>query len=157
MHVTPEEAAHRLAEIRRTQARAVGSRPWFPNWYTVGVAVFVTGIQFITEPGTPRAVLVIGAILLPAGLGALMAVFFHTRTAVPHRSLMDGKNWALFIGWLCAAIALCLTLALVLSFQGIPYARTYAGLAMTAFMAGTGPLVTRWITARMAAKLEGGL
>lgn len=156
MNLTPEEAAHSLAEIRQTQARAVRSRPWFANWYTTGVAVFVTGIQFVTEPGTPRAVAVIGAVLLSAGLGALIAVFVRTRPAVPHRSLMDTASMTIFATWLGAAVVLTLVLALILSAQEIAYARTYAGLAMTVFMAGTGPLVGRWITARMADKIMKG-
>lgn len=36
------------------------------------------------------------------------------------------------------------------------YAATYGCLAMTAFMAVTGPLVTRWISWRFAARVEGG-
>ncbi|MEO3810860.1 hypothetical protein ABGB17_17815 [Sphaerisporangium sp. B11E5] len=151
-YITPEDAARTLNEIRTSQARLIRSRPWFPAWYTTGVALYVTGIQFLTEPGTPVAATSTGIAVLTLALAALVLTFaFRTRHR-PHRALVTWKILAIFATWLATAIALCLVLALALS--DISYARTYAALAMTAYMTATGPLIARHITNRMAATIE---
>ncbi|MEZ0076738.1 hypothetical protein [Planotetraspora sp. GP83] len=155
--MNPEEAARSLSAIRRTQAKAVGSEPWFPTWYAAGVGVFVTGAQFITEPGTPVSVIVGGGLVLTAGLGALIGRLVTSRRMTAHRSLTSPAGMVVFALWLCAGIGLCLALALWLASAEIAYARTYAGLVMTAFMAATGPYVARWISRQMVLKIEKGV
>ncbi|GAA4565425.1 hypothetical protein [Planotetraspora kaengkrachanensis] len=151
-----DEAARSLATIRDTQTRAVRSQPWFPTWYVVGVALFVTGIQFVTEPGMPVAVGGVFGVLLVAALGALVGVFVKTRRMTAHRSLLSPGEFVLFGVWLAACVALCLVLALRLQAAEIAYARTYAALVMTVFMAATGPLVARGISRRIARNIERG-
>ncbi|MET8144657.1 hypothetical protein ABZU32_30510 [Sphaerisporangium sp. NPDC005288] len=154
--ITPEEAARTLREIRESQARVIRARPWFPPWYTTGVALFVTGMQVLTEPGTPGAVTATGIVVLTLALaGSVGAVVLFERQR-PHRSLITASALVSFMAWVAVCVGLCLAVALSLSGAGVPYARTYAGLAMTAFMAVTGPLVGRWITRRIAAAVEAG-
>ncbi|MFC7385862.1 hypothetical protein [Sphaerisporangium rhizosphaerae] len=154
--ISPEEAARTLREIRESQARMIRSRPWFPAWYTTGVALFVTGMQFLTEPGTPGAATAAGIVVLTLALtGSVGALVLFERQR-PHRSLVTGSILLWFMAWVAVCVGVCLAVALPLSGAGVPYARTYAGLAMTAFMAVTGPLVGRWITRRIAATVEAG-
>ncbi|WP_169948780.1 hypothetical protein [Microbispora sp. H11081] len=150
----PEEAARSLATIRQTQVKAVRSQPWFPAWYGVGVGLFVTGVQFVTEPGTPVPVTVITSVLLCAGLGALIAAFVRTRTMTTHRSLMRADAIAVFAVWLLLSIGICFAVAFRLSAAEVAYARTYAGLVMTAFQLVTGPLVGRWVSVLLARGIE---
>ncbi|MEV4455292.1 hypothetical protein [Microbispora sp. NPDC049633] len=152
--MNPEEAAQSLAAIRQTQAKAVRSQPWFPAWYAVGVGLFVTGVQFVTEPGTPVPVTVITGVLLCAGMGALIAVFIRTRTMTTHRSLMRADALAVFAVWLFVSIGICLAVAFRLSAAEVAYARTYGGLAMTGFQLVTGPFVGRWVSALLARGIE---
>ncbi|MDH2429829.1 hypothetical protein [Sphaerisporangium sp. TRM90804] len=154
--ITPEEAARSLAVMRASQARIIRGRPWFPGWYTTGVALHVTGIQFLTEPGTSRAVTVTGVIALTAALGGLVVALAVSRRQRPHRSLVTPGILAVFTAWVLLSMAVCWVLALGLTFAEVPYARTYAALAMTAFMAATGPIVARRITGHMAARIEAG-
>jgi hypothetical protein len=151
--MNPEEAAQNLATIRRTQAKAIGSEPWFPTWYAVGVGLYVTGIQCVTEQGTPVPVTVGGAVLLSAALGALIALLVKTRRITAHRSLLSSAVIA-FTTWLLVAIAITFVLALVFESREVAYGRTYAALVMTAWMAATGPFVARLISRRMARKIE---
>ncbi len=150
----PEEAAQSLATIRQTQVKAVRSRPWFPTWYVVAVGMFVTGVQFVTEPGTPVPVTVITGVLLFAGMGALIAVFVRTRAMTTHRSLIRMDAMALFALWLFLSIVICLAVAFRLDATEVAYARTYGGLAMTAFQLATGPFVGRRISALLARGIE---
>ncbi|GII57015.1 hypothetical protein Pth03_54040 [Planotetraspora thailandica] len=154
--MNPDEAARSLATIRETQTRAVTAQPWFPTWYVIGVSLFVTGMQAVTEPGTPVPLSAGLGIVLCAGLGALVAVLVKTRRMTAHRSLQSGGGFAVFGGWLVLCFCLCLALALRLDAAGISYARTYAALAMTAFIAATGPLVARRISRLIARKIEKG-
>ncbi|MGI5154691.1 hypothetical protein [Microbispora sp. CA-102843] len=154
--MNPEEAARSLATIRQTQAKAVRSRPWFPTWYVVAVGLFVTGVQFVTEPGTPVPVTVITGVLLAAGMGALIAVFVRTRAMTTHRSLMRVDAVAVFVLWLLLGIGMCLAVAFRLHAAEVAYARTYAGLVMTAFQLVTGPFVGRWVAALLARGIENG-
>ncbi|WP_248963679.1 hypothetical protein [Sphaerisporangium perillae] len=155
-YISPEDAAHSLHEIRAAQAKMVRARPWWPGWYTTGVALYVTGMQYCTEPGTTPAVQVTGITLLSLVLAGLVAAMALSSRQRPHRSLVTPAVLGAFGAWLLVGIALCMVLALALSGAGISYGRTYAGLAMTAYMAVTGPLVARWITRRMAATIERG-
>ncbi|MFC4587477.1 hypothetical protein [Sphaerisporangium corydalis] len=155
-YVTPEEAARSLREIRASQARVVRARPWFPNWYTTGVALVVTGVQFFTEPGTSGAVAVAGLTTLVLVLLGLVAAMVFGNRQRPHRSLVTVKALFVFLVWVWTSVGVCLVAAVALAGAGVPYARTYAGLAMTVLMASTGPVLGRWITRRMAAKIEAG-
>lgn len=153
-YITPEDAARTLREIRTSQARVIRSRPWFPAWYTTGVALYVTGVQFLTEPGTPMNTMTTGIAVLSAALLALVLTLAYRTRRRPHRTLVTPKILAVFAAWLVTAILLCLALALPLDAAGIPYARTYAALVMTVYMAATGSVVARHITDRMAAAIE---
>ncbi|WP_214412701.1 hypothetical protein [Sphaerisporangium fuscum] len=152
--LTPDEAARVLKEIRASQARVVGARPWWPGWYTTGVALYVTGVQFLTEPGTPAAVMAVGLTILTVLLTRLIVALVRGNRPQPHRSLVTAPVVAAFTAWLLSAVAACLVAAIWLSVSGLPYARTYAGLGLTVYMALTGPPVARWITRHMAAKIE---
>ncbi|GII80264.1 hypothetical protein Sru01_52460 [Sphaerisporangium rufum] len=157
--IGPEDAARVLREIRAGQARVVRHvGPWFPAWYVTGVGLFVTGVQYLTEPGTAMAPAVIGIIMLTlllAGLVLLLVLVLRRRHR-PHRSLVSPGLVAAFVGWVLLAAGGCLVLALRLADAGVPYARAWAGLAMTVFLAATGPWVGRSITRRMAARIEAG-
>ncbi|MFC6083942.1 hypothetical protein [Sphaerisporangium aureirubrum] len=155
-HITPEDAARTLSEIRASQARLIRSRPWFPAWYTTGVGLYVTGIQFFTEPGTSVGVMRTGiGVLTVALIGLVLALVLlgHQR---PHRALVTWRVLGIFGAWLVTALVLCFVLALALSAVEVPYARTFAALVMTVYMAVTGPPVARRITRRMAATIEAG-
>ncbi|WP_182883430.1 hypothetical protein [Microbispora sp. H10949] len=151
-----EEAERSLALIRRTQAKAVRSQAWFPAWYAAGVGLFVTGVQFVTEPGTPVVVMMVTGLLLAAGMGALIALLVRTRTMTAHRSLVRANVMTLFMLWLALGIGLCLAVAFRLDAAEVAYARTYAGLVMTAFLLVTGPFVGRWMSAMLARRIESG-
>ncbi|MGW4643480.1 hypothetical protein ACWEN6_33530 [Sphaerisporangium sp. NPDC004334] len=154
--ISPEEAARTLREIRESQARMIRARPWFPAWYPIGVALFVTGMQFLTEPGTPGAATATGIVVLTLALaGSVGALVLFERQRL-YRSLVTASVLVTYIAWVAVCVGLCLAVALLLSGGGVPYARTYAGLAMTAFMAVTAPLVGRWISRRIAAAVEAG-
>ncbi|MCT9932558.1 hypothetical protein N5079_20365 [Planotetraspora sp. A-T 1434] len=155
--MNPQEAAQSLADIRRTQAKAVGSQPWFPTWYMVGVGLFVTGAQLVTEPGTPAVVMAAGGGVLAVGLGALIARLVTSRRMTAHRSVLSAAGMAGFALWLALSIGPALALALWMSTREVAYARTYAALGMSAFMALTGPYVARWISRQMAMKIEKGV
>ncbi|ETK31183.1 hypothetical protein [Microbispora sp. ATCC PTA-5024] len=152
--MNPDEASRSLATIRATQAKAVGSQPWFPTWYAAGVGLLVTGVQFVTEPGTPVPVTVAGGVALTAALGALVALLVKARRMTAHRSAVSPAGIAAFLVWLLASVGICLAIALRLDAAEVAYARTYAGLAMTGCMAATGPFVARWISGQMARKIE---
>ncbi|WP_432926037.1 hypothetical protein ACQPZZ_34570 [Microbispora sp. CA-135349] len=154
--MNPEEAAQSLATIRRTQAKALRSEPWFPHWYTTGVGVFVTGGQFVTEPGTPIPVMIGGGLVLLTGMVILAFLMVRRRKMSAHRSLMTGSGSVAFAVWLVGSIALDIALTFWLTFAEVPYGRTYGALAMTVFMAATGPFVARWISDRMARRVESG-
>jgi drug/metabolite transporter (DMT)-like permease len=154
--VNADEAAQSLATIRDTQTRAVRSQPWFPTWYVVGVSLFVAGMQLVTEPGVPGPLSGGVAVLLCAVLGAMVAVLVKTRRMTAHRSLLPPGGFVVFGVWLAACVALCLILALRWHTAEIAYARTYAALVMTAFVAATGPLVSRGISRMIARKIEKG-
>ncbi|OPG11887.1 hypothetical protein [Microbispora sp. GKU 823] len=154
--MNPEEAARSLATIRQTQAKALSAEPWFPTWYGVGVGLFVTGMQFVTEPGTPVPVTVAVGLLLFAGLGALVAVLVRTRRIKAHRSLTRPKMIAALMAWIGTAIALCLALAFAIDAAGVAYARTYAALVMTAYLLVTGPLAGRLLTGMLVRRAVGG-
>ncbi|MFC0865733.1 hypothetical protein ACFHYQ_25885 [Sphaerimonospora cavernae] len=155
--MNPEEAAQNLATIRETQVRAVGSHRWFPAWYMAGIGLFVTGIQFVTEPGAGSPVKAVVAALLAAGLGALAAVFVGTRRMTVDNGLAWPAFLPVFLPWLAVGLGLALGSAFFFSAMEVPYGRTYGGLAFTAFMAATSPLISRWVARRMARKLEAGL
>ncbi|MEV7967073.1 hypothetical protein AB0O34_13960 [Sphaerisporangium sp. NPDC088356] len=155
-YITPEAAARSLREIRASQAGIVRARPWFPTWYPVGVGVYVTGLQFFTEPGTSGLLAVTGTTLLAVALAGLIVVLARTNRQVPHRSLVRPAVVGAFVVWLLVGVAVCMVLAITLSSAEVAYGRTYAGLAVTAFMALTGPAVAFAITRRMAAKIEQG-
>ncbi|MFC4532446.1 hypothetical protein [Sphaerisporangium dianthi] len=154
--VTPEEAARTLREIRDSQARVIRARPWFPAWYTTGLALYITGVQFCTERGTPGPVMVAGLIVLTLAMGGMVGAVVFVRRQRPHRSLVTWRLLVSYAAWLMVAIALSTALALPLAMAGVPYARTYAGLTMTAYMAVTGPLIGWWMTRRIAAAIEAG-
>ncbi|MEU8266015.1 hypothetical protein AB0B89_02515 [Sphaerisporangium sp. NPDC049002] len=155
-YISPEAAARSLREIRSSQAGIVRARPWFPTWYPTGVGVYVTGVQFLTEPGSSRPLAVTGITLLTLGLAALVFALARTNRQVPHRSLVRPGLVGAFVAWLLVGVALCLVLAVALTSAEVPYARTCAGLAMTAYLAITGWAVARAITRRIAAKIEQG-
>ncbi len=103
-----EEAARNLATIRETQAKAMRFQPWLPVWFMAGIGLFVTGVQFITEPGIPKPVAVGLGIVLAAGMGALVAVFAKTRrmTVSGHMATsavlpvyLPGSSWASASTW----------------------------------------------------------
>jgi hypothetical protein len=154
--MNPDEAARSLATIRETQTRAVRAQPWFPTWYVVGVCLFVTGIQVVTEPGVPGLLSAGAGVLLCAGLGALVAALVKTRRMTAHRSLQSAGGFAVFGGWLALCVGICMALALRLAAAEIAYARTYAALAMTAFVAATGPFAARGISRLIARRIEKG-
>ncbi|GGL08780.1 hypothetical protein Sme01_12640 [Sphaerisporangium melleum] len=155
-YISPDEAAHTLREIRTTQARVVRARPWFPAWYTTGVALYVTGVQFATEPGTPMTVTVTWIIALTAALvGLVLALVFLERQR-PYRSLVTPGVLGVFLAWVASAVAVGAAFAFPLDGAGVPYARTWATLVMTAYMTVSGPTVARWITRRMASEIEAG-
>ncbi|MEW9534120.1 hypothetical protein [Microbispora sp. NPDC049125] len=149
----PEEAARSLATIRNTQVRTLESEPWFPTWYTVGVGVVVTGVQFVTEPGTSTPVIVGASVLLTAALGALVGTLVRTRRVQAHKSLIPAAL-ATFLAWMFVLVGVCLVIAFRLDALEVAYGRTWAALTMTALMAVTGPFVSRWIARQMARKIE---
>ncbi|WP_405141560.1 hypothetical protein OG589_31155 [Sphaerisporangium sp. NBC_01403] len=153
--ITPEAAAHSLREIRASQAGIVRARPWFPTWYPVGVGVYATGLQFFMEPGTSGPLAVTGITLLTVALAGLIVALARTNRQVPHRSLVRPAVVGAFVVWLLVGVAVCMVLAVTLSSAEVAYGRTYAGVAMTAYLAVTGPAVGHAITRRMAAKIEG--
>lgn len=151
----PEEAARNLATIRQTQVKALSAQPWMPTWYGVGVGLFVTGVQFVTEPGTPIPVTVGLGLLLCAGLGALVAVLVRTRRIKAHRSLTGPKMVAALLAWVSVGIGICMALALLLDGAGVAYARTWAALVMTAYLYVTGPLAGRRLTGMLVRRAVG--
>ncbi|WP_055480709.1 hypothetical protein [Sphaerimonospora mesophila] len=152
-----EEAARNLATIRETQAKAMRFQPWLPVWFMAGIGLFVTGVQFITEPGIPKPVAVGLGIVLAAGMGALVAVFAKTRRMTLSGRMATSAMLPVYLPWLFVGIGLNLGVVFLLGGMDVPFGRTYAGLSLTAYFALGSPLISRWIARRMARKLEASL
>ncbi|WP_055480269.1 hypothetical protein [Sphaerimonospora mesophila] len=149
----PEEAAENLANIRRTQAKAVTQR-WFPAWYLGGIGLFLTGLQFITEPGIPNLVRVGVGISIFLGLGALIAVLARTRRMTAGSGLAWPAFLPVFLPWFSVGIGLMLGLMFLFNTMGMTYWRTFGSLAFAVYLALGSPLISRWSSRRMARKLE---
>ncbi|MFI6508481.1 hypothetical protein ACIBCT_12820 [Streptosporangium sp. NPDC050855] len=154
MSISPEDAARTLADVRTTQARALRAEPWFPAWYPVGVALFATGVTFVSEPGTDPAVTAGGIVVLTIALVGLVLRLTLTARMRAHRSLLEPAALTGFVVWVLASVGVAFAVAFPLDAAGVAYSGTYGCLVMTAFMAATGPLVGRWISSRLAAGVE---
>ncbi|GAA2913894.1 hypothetical protein GCM10010517_80440 [Streptosporangium fragile] len=155
MNISPEDAARSLADARTTQARALRAEPSFPAWFTTGVALFATGVTFATEPGTAPAVTVTVIVALTAALVAMTLKLALGSRMRAHRSVIERGAMLGYAGWVLSSVAVAFAVAFPLAGAEVRYAGTYGCLVMTAFMAATGPLVARWISRRLAARVEG--
>lgn len=157
MHITPDEAARALAEVRRTQRMAMRSAPpMFPAWYLIAVWGVVTAIQLVTEflagPAVP-----IGVTLLAIGLAAAVAKFVgdvRVLAVRPHRSLIDPWGWVGLAAWIIGGQLLCFTLLALFRAADFGYPRTAATLPVFVLVVVTAPLLPRWMTMRNARRAE---
>jgi hypothetical protein len=156
MDVSPEEAARALSGIRATQARAVRATPWFPTWFVVGIGLSVTLIQVAGDPLTPLPLRIAGIVLAAAGITGCSIAVGRSGSMRAHRSVHDAAGIIGYIVWIMLLVGLTVAFALILGTREVPYAATWACLAMTAVMGLTGPLLARWISRRNAAKIERG-
>ncbi|GAA5049132.1 hypothetical protein HNP84_004341 [Thermocatellispora tengchongensis] len=154
MTVPPEDAARDLADTRALQARALPAEPSFPAWFTTGVALFATGVAFLTEPGTPALLTGIGVAALAAALAAMVFLVARAGRLRLHRDLIKPAPMAGFTGWVLACAGLALAVALHLHTREVAYAGTYGCLAMTAFIAVTSPFLARWMSRRIAGAIR---
>ncbi|MGC5014755.1 hypothetical protein ACLQ2R_28650 [Streptosporangium sp. DT93] len=154
MSISPEDAARTLADVRTTQARALLAEPWFPAWYPVGVALFCTGIVFVSEPGTEPAVTIGGVVVLTIALVGLVLKLALTARMRAHRSLLESASLTGFVLWVMVSMGVAFAVTFPLEAAGVAYSGTYGCLTMTVFMAATGPFVGRWISRRLAARVE---
>ncbi|MBB2913539.1 hypothetical protein FHS43_004843 [Streptosporangium becharense] len=154
MNISPEDAARSLADARAVQAQALRAEPSFPTWFTTGVGLFATGIAFVTEPGTPPAVIVPALVVLTGVLVAMVLRLARGARLRVHRSVIEREAMLGYTGWVLASVAVAFAVAFPLAGAGVRYAGGYGCLAMTAFMAATGPFVARWISRRLAARAE---
>ncbi|GGS65024.1 hypothetical protein GCM10010156_24920 [Planobispora rosea] len=155
-HISPEEAARTLSGIRATQARAVRSTPWFPAWFVVGIGLSVTCILASSDPATPVPLRVAGILLAVAGIAGCSIALSRGGSMRAHKSVTDAAGLVGYFVWVFAIAGLTVAFALFLAFREVPFAAAWAGLAMTAVMGLTGPLLARWISRRNAAKIERG-
>ncbi|SDK69772.1 hypothetical protein [Nonomuraea jiangxiensis] len=159
MHITPEEAAHSLAQIRRTQHRALRSAPpLFPSWYLVAVWVFVAGIQLVTEV-TPPWVLWIGVPVLAIGLAVAvvkLVVDIRNQSLRPHASVVDPWAWAGMVGWIVVTTLGSIVLTFGLQVLEVDHPRTIMGAIMVAVVAASAPVLTRWMSWRTARRAAQG-
>ncbi|MBF8185660.1 hypothetical protein ITP53_07890 [Nonomuraea sp. K274] len=153
MHITPEDAARSLAEIRQTQHRALRSAPpLFPSWYLVAVWTFVAGIQLVTEV-TPPWVLWIGVPVLAIGLAVAVVKFTNDirhQSLRPHASVMDPWSWVGLAGWIVVTTLGSIMLTFGLQSLEVDHPRTIMGAIMVAVVAASAPLLTRWMSRRTA-------
>ncbi|MEV7009699.1 hypothetical protein [Streptosporangium sp. NPDC051022] len=156
MSVSPEDAARALSDIHATQARAIRSEPFFPTWFVTGVALFATGVSFLSEPGTPPLTTGVGVVVLTAALVAMVFGLARGGRMRAHRSLITRTAMTGYLCWVLASVAVALLVALPLGTREVAYAGTYGCLAMTAFMTATSPLVARWISRRIAGAIHEG-
>ncbi|GIH91387.1 hypothetical protein ACFFMN_30945 [Planobispora siamensis] len=154
--LSPEEAARALSGIRATQARAVRSTPWFPTWFVIGIGLSITLIQFAADPLTSLPLRVAGLVLAVAGITGCSIVIGRSGKMRTHKSVVEAGGLLGYFVWVIALVIFAVALALVLAALDIPYAATWACLAMTAVMGLTGPILARWISRRIADKLERG-
>ncbi|XVQ84777.1 hypothetical protein ACQP2K_39150 [Microbispora siamensis] len=152
--MNPEEAARSLATIRQTQAKAMKSQPWLPTWFIVGIGLFVTGILFVSEPGTPVPVIVGSAILFCAAMGALTAVFAKTRPMTVNDPAIKRAFSAVYLPWLAGGILLGYAVSFPLAAAHVPYGMACGGLALTLYFALGSRAVSRAIARRAARRFE---
>ncbi|MBG0833411.1 hypothetical protein HS041_37560 [Planomonospora sp. ID67723] len=155
---SPEEAALALSGIRATQARAVGSTPWFPTWFVVGIGLSVTCILAASDPFAPIPIplRIAGMVLAMAGIAGCSVAVGRSGSMRPHKSVTDAVGLIGYFVWIFSIAGLTVAFTLFLGSLEVPFASACAGLAMTATMGLTGPLLARWVSRRNASKIERG-
>jgi hypothetical protein len=157
MHITPEEAAQSLAQIRETQHRALRSAPpMFPSWYVVAVWIFITGVHFFIEV-TPVWVLWIAIPVLSIGLMVAVLKFvmeIRNQSVRPHPSVVDPWAWGGMAIWIVLTALGSVGLTLGLEAFGVAYPGTIMGVTMTVIAVITTPILTRWMSMRTVRRAE---
>jgi hypothetical protein len=156
MSISPEDAARALSGIRGVQAQAIRSEPFFPAWFTVGVALFATGVSFFTEPGTSPLTTATGIAVLTVALAAMVFRLARGTRMRTHHSLIKPETVSGYVCWVLVSVAVALAVALPLNAREVAYAGVQGCLAMTVFMAATGPLIARWMSRRTADAIRDG-
>lgn len=157
MHITPDEAARALDDVRRTQRTALRSAPpMFPAWYLSAIWGGVTGMQFVTEVLSGPAVPIGAALMAIALVVAVVKFIFDVRNLSlrPHRSVIDPWAWVGFTAWLIGSQVACFALLALFTAAGFDYPRTACTLVVFVAVLFTGPLLPRWMTMRNARRAE---
>jgi hypothetical protein len=158
MHITPDEAAKALGEVRRVQRTALrAAPPMFPAWYAVAVWGFVLGAQAATEVLTGPATWVAMAVLA-IGLAAAVIVFlwqmYRAWPLRPHRSVVDPWAWAGFAAWVAGTTIVQFLATLALRTAEFAHPRTGGTLVTFVLVLLTARAVPRWMATRNVRRAE---
>ncbi len=154
-HISAEEAAEALREVREHQARAILDSGLVPLWYFVGLGLLITAFQLTVELGSP-VVIAVGSVASALALTALVLMLRRKMPLHVHRSLWDRRSATLFGGWLAGTIGISLAAALAAEVTGMPAPAAAGGAAWTLIAALTGRPMMNGVARRMAAKVTAG-